>query len=235
MLFQKGCVPFTLLNESGFTGSFNHQLLFMHKETKGYFLLVILVITGLAGRMSFNTITNHERHALIHQLKDSKANFLSSINGLSEKQLNFKPAADKNSIRDVIRLQAVEESVLWNLTDASLKETTPADKHVANKIKDEELLQSESGFEPKAIVYSLLPPVKIPWTNTYETIEAFEQKRSFIITYVRTTTDDMRSHMVRNEKGALDAYQVLLLLSADTKNNTRRIEEIKAGSSFPKQ
>ena len=45
----------------------------MHKRTKGYTLLLLLVLTGLAGRQSTTTITSKERRFLIEELKESKS------------------------------------------------------------------------------------------------------------------------------------------------------------------
>ena len=61
----------------------------MLKRTKGYTLLLLLVLTGLAGRISTTTITSKERRVAIDELKESKVAVLKSVKGLSEKQLNF--------------------------------------------------------------------------------------------------------------------------------------------------
>ena len=71
----------------------------MFKRTNGYILLTLLVLTGLAGRISMNTITSPERRLLIDHLKETKNTLVKSVKGLSEEQLNFKPAPDKWSIK----------------------------------------------------------------------------------------------------------------------------------------
>src|SRR6187551_3828204 len=94
----------------------------MFKRTKGYFLLTMLVLTGLAGRLHTNILTTKERHYLVTELKTSKKELLKNVEDLSAKQLNFK--ADKNalSIKEcVYKLISIEYS-LWTSAQNSLKQ-----------------------------------------------------------------------------------------------------------------
>src|SRR3982751_2395654 len=100
----------------------------MLKRTKGYLLLTLLVLTGLAGNTHSNSISGKERRSLVNQLKDSKAALLESIEGLSDAQLNFKPAPDKWSVRECIYHLAVAENNLWTATSAALKKDINPEK-----------------------------------------------------------------------------------------------------------
>ena len=59
----------------------------MFKRTKGYLLLTLLVLTGLAGNTHSNSLSGKERKVLVNHLKDSKTAFLKSVKNLSEDQL----------------------------------------------------------------------------------------------------------------------------------------------------
>ena len=67
----------------------------MLKRTMGRSLLTLLVITGLAGTINDNSLSKTERKTAIGLMKDTKADVLKSVKGLSEAQLNFKAAPDK--------------------------------------------------------------------------------------------------------------------------------------------
>ncbi|MFL5788794.1 MAG: hypothetical protein ACJ748_12120, partial [Flavisolibacter sp.] len=61
----------------------------MLKRTKGYFLLTMLVLTGLAGRLHTDTLSGKERRFLISELKLTSSDFLLSIKYLTPRQLNY--------------------------------------------------------------------------------------------------------------------------------------------------
>src|SRR5688572_11201056 len=102
----------------------------MLKRTKGYTLLLLLVLTGLAGRLFTTTITSQERRFLIDQLKQSKASFAKSVQGLTEAQLNFKSGPEKTSIKDCITHLTLTQNDLWSIADASLKQPSNPEKRI---------------------------------------------------------------------------------------------------------
>ncbi|HEX2535578.1 MAG TPA: hypothetical protein VHK69_17670, partial [Chitinophagaceae bacterium] len=59
----------------------------MFKRTNGYILLALLVVTGLAGRISSDTISSKERRTLTGQLKDTRNALVKSVKGLTAEQL----------------------------------------------------------------------------------------------------------------------------------------------------
>lgn len=206
----------------------------MLKRTKGIILLLLLVLTGLAGRVFSETISSKERKFLIDNLKDSKAYFLKSVKGLSEAQMNFKPAPDKWSIKECIQHIAITEGNLWNWADATLKQPANPEKRADVKTSDEDIVKMVSSRTQKVQATEDNKPEKATWKTTEETLEAFKEKRGAIIKYAKTTTDDMRNHISQSPFGAVDAYQIVLLLSGHTKRHTLQIEEIKADPAFPK-
>lgn len=206
----------------------------MLKRTKGIFLLILLVLTGFAGRISSNTISSQERRFLIDHLKDSKTYLLKAIKGLSEEQMNFKAAPDRWSIKECIQHIALSEGGIWQMTEGTLKQTANPDKRNEIKVSDQDLVKMVSGRETKAQAPETLKPVQASWTSAGEALSAFKAKRADLIKYAKTTTDDMRNHVGQTGLGNLDAYQMVLLLSAHTRRHTDQILEVKANPSFPK-
>jgi hypothetical protein len=65
-------------------------------------------------------------------------------------------------------------------------------------------------------------------------LDAFKDKRTSLIKYAKTSTADMRNYVLQMPIGSIDAYQMLLYISAHSKRHTLQIEEIKANPAFPK-
>ena len=62
---------------------------------------------------------------------------------------------------------------------------------------------------------------------------ALRKLHAEMLQYVRTTNDDLRSHVVERERS--DAYQWLVLISAHKQRHVLQIREIKADPKFPKK
>jgi hypothetical protein len=206
----------------------------MLKRTKGYTLLLLLVLTGLAGRLSTTTITSKERRFLIEELKNSKAAVQKSIKDLSEEQLNFKISSAKWSIRECLQHIALAENNLWNIAAGTLKKQANPDKKTEIKVNDQDVLNMVSMGGKKLQAPENFQPIKAQWKTSEEALDAFKNSRNDLIKYVKTSTDDMRSYVLQMPVGYIDAYQMLLYIAAHTQRHTRQIEEIKANPAFPK-
>jgi hypothetical protein len=206
----------------------------MLKRRKGYTLLLLLVLTGLAGRLSTTTITNKERRLIIDKLKESKMAVLKSVTGLSEKQLNFKISADKWSIKECLLHITLDENSLWNRADAALKKPADRQKKKETKLNDQEVLSILTTGEQKKQVLENFKLEKPQWKTSKEALAAFKDKRNELIKFAKTSTDDMRNHVLQMPIGQIDTYQMILYISAHTKYHIAQIEEIKADPAFPK-
>jgi hypothetical protein len=64
----------------------------------------------------------------------------------------------------------------------------------------------------------------------------FKDSRKNLIDYVKSTQDDLRSHItLQSPMGALDSYQLILFLSSHTNRHIQQINEVKADPGFPKK
>ena len=205
----------------------------MHKKTKGYTLLLLLVLTGLAGRQSTTTITSKERRFLLEQLKESKAGIQKAVKGLSAEQLSFKVSTEAASINENLQEIAFTEVFLWNITNAALKHPSTAQFSNDAKITDEQILAALIPNEKWELPESFQAE-KLKWKTTESALETFKDQRADLIKYAKTSTDDMRNYAVKMPFGTVDAYQLLLYISAVTKHHELQIEEIKSNPAFPK-
>jgi len=195
----------------------------MFKRTKGYFLLTMLVITGLAGRMQLNILTTKERHTLVTELKTSRSDFLKNVDGLSLKQYNFKAVKKDLSIKDCIyNLVSIEDS-LWTAAQASLKEESPSVKKTFSDEALPSLTLNQNSFQND-----------IKFRNIKDALKFYKNGRADMLKYVHTSTENVRGHIAQTENGNFDAYQLLLLNTIYCRYYTNMIEQIKTHRKFPK-
>lgn len=195
----------------------------MFKRTKGYLLLTMLVLTGLAGRLQSDTLSGKERHYLVKELKTSGSAFEKVIDGLSDKQLNFKTVKNTLSIKDCIYQLVSIENSLWNAAKTSLQQET----NIVQKsnINDAAL----TSF----VEYLPLPYKKLKFSNVKGALHLFKQERKDILRYINTSTENARIHVVATPVGNFDAYQLLLLNAIYTNYYMQQIEKIKSIHNFP--
>ena len=202
----------------------------MLKRPKGYLLLTMLVLTGLAGRLHSDTLSGKERRFLINELKTSKSAFTESIEGLSIKQINFKPGKNKKSIKDCIYHLAFIQNNLWQITKNGLKKSTNTIQ--IKKISDTEVATLlEHQLQDPELFISLKNGSVL---SNEEAKKLLKDNRADLLRYIKTTTENVRSHMVQTPHGVFDAYQVMLMNSMYTNYFTRVIEHIKSNPNFPK-
>ena len=206
----------------------------MLKRTKGYILLTLIVVTGLASRVSTNTLTGKERNFGVNHLKNSKDALLKNVKNLSSAQLNFKANDSSWSIKECVQHITLAEVELWNWAESVLKQPANPEKRSEIKVSDENILKMVSDRSKKANAPESIVPAKATWKDMEETLDSFKDERNKLIKYLKTTTEDVRSHVTQAQLGHIDAYQIILLISAHTIRHTKQIEEVKAHPQFPK-
>jgi len=173
-----------------------------------------------------------ERDRAMSHLHATRKVFLDSIAGLSDAQWNFKSAADRWSIAECAEHISVSDDSLFDLLRQTLKSAAPEKK---SAVKDEFILRVVPDRSVKAKAPEFLQP-KRRWPDRETLIAHFKQSRDRNIAYIQTTEDDLRSHFMDHPLlKTIDAYQVMLLLSAHCERHTAQIEEVKADPHYPKQ
>ena len=102
------------------------------------------------------------------------------------------------------------------------------------KLSDEKVLFLLNNNETEQQIKENPKQAKEKWKTTEEVLDAFKAKHNELIKFARTSTDDMRNHILQMPIGYIDSYQMLLYIAAHTKFYVTKIEEIKADPIFPK-
>ncbi|RYY55156.1 MAG: DinB family protein [Chitinophagaceae bacterium] len=205
------------------------------KRTFGRFLLALLVITGLAGTLTDNTLTKDERKNAVTLLKETRGKVSAAANGLSAKQLDWKPSPGSWSINECLAHIALTENVLWQQLETGLKARPNPDFRDSIRLKDAEIQPMMTDRTTKRSASEALLPQNAPWKTAAAAINEFKKQRSDHIRYVRNTTEDLRNHVLHIPGGAyIDAYQMILLMNGHAERHYKQIEAIRAEPGFPK-
>lgn len=205
----------------------------MQKRKYGYILLTLLVISGLAGTPSGNTLSKKERKFAVEQMKDSRADVVKSVKDLTEAQLNFRPGQDQWTIKECIYHIAISERNLGNLIEATMKSPANPEKRSEIKLTDEELVRRMQDRSFKVKTKEQFEPKNTPYKNLDEALTDFKINRVSHIKYVKSTTEDLRNHVTQMSFGWIDCYQICLMISAHNNRHIRQINEVKNSTDFP--
>ncbi|MBL7744465.1 MAG: hypothetical protein JNN00_13405 [Chitinophagaceae bacterium] len=205
----------------------------MLKRTTGRLLLTLLVITGLAGTLNNSSLSQRERKQAIQLIKNSRAEIFSSLHGLSERQINYKPAKETLSIGELIMNMVALEIKCSEEIKTSLEKPSESEDRLKIAVTDEQLLANNNYSLCQAVITDNMK--KKMWKGPSEALKKFNAMRNNHIKYVRTSTEDLRNHVVSTPAGWIDCYQYYLLLADRSYYVAEKINEIKRSPSFPKK
>ncbi|MEP7319477.1 MAG: DinB family protein [Panacibacter sp.] len=180
------------------------------------------------------SLTDAERKYAADLLQQTEDGVAKAVAGLSEAQLNFKPAPDKWSVSDCVKHIAVTEQGLWQMTNGAIQAAANPEKRADIKATDEQVVQMIESRERKVKTAPPMEPQNTPYKSMTEALESFKTNRGKLIEYVKTTDTDLRNHVASLPMGTYDSYQMILFIAAHSNRHTQQIEEVKADPNFPK-
>jgi hypothetical protein len=196
--------------------------------------VLAISILGIAPAMAADggALTDGERAFLIEQMEMSKKAFLASISGLSEAQWKFKPAPNVWSVAECSEHIVLSETFLFDVSQQMLKSPAVARPEKSNSEFDHQLAIGVQDRSHKATAPEpITPSGKI--NSPEDAAKAFTAKRDANEAYVRTTNDDLRTHVAPGPAGTMDAYQYLVLMATHTARHTAQIKEVQANPNYP--
>ncbi|MET0637204.1 MAG: DinB family protein [Chitinophagaceae bacterium] len=205
----------------------------MLQRTKGRLLLALLVITGLAGTFSDKTLTKEERKNIVTDFKETRGKIIVAADGLSEAQLNYKPEEGAWSISECLSHIALSEQGIWSMLEGSMKGPANPEMRDSIKVTDAQLVAMVKDRTTKRKNPEFLDPSKASWKDAKGAIAEFKKHRNDHIKYARTTTEDLRNHIVPFVGTHVDGYQVLLLINAHSERHYQQIVAIRSSPGFP--
>jgi len=180
------------------------------------------------------TLNDAERAFLIEQMEMSKKAFLASISGLSEAQWTFKPAPNVWSVQECAEHIVLSETYISGLAQQLMKSPAVDRPERSNADFDRQLAMGVQDRSHKMTAPEPIDPAGRAASLTPATAaKAFTEKRAQNEEYVKTTSDELRTHVGPGPVGPMDAYQVLVLMATHTARHTAQIKEVQANANYP--
>lgn len=178
-------------------------------------------------------LTDAERTFLVDQLELTKKNFVESLTGVTPAQWRFKTAPDRWSVAECAEHLVLAEDYIFQGSQGLLKTPAVARPAKSNADVDRTIISMVTDRSHKLQAPEPLVP-KSSLETPADAIRAFTEKRDRNIAYVKSTKDDLRVHVGKTPAGEMDAYQLLLLMSAHSARHTAQIKEVEASADYPK-
>ena len=199
-------------------------------------LLLIPMLAFLAFTITEpKSLEKKERKFAKDFLKDTRSDLVKTVKGLSDAQLKFKTAPDRWSVEECVKHIAAAEMALRQMLDGSLKQPATPEKRSEVKVSDEALIKMIEDRSHKAQAPEQLRPENTPFKTEDEALSSFKDNREKLVDFVKNTNEDLRNHLLDMPVGKIDAYQMVLFISAHSNRHTQQIKEVMADANFPKQ
>lgn len=178
-------------------------------------------------------LTQGERDRAMSYLHATQKQVADTVTSLTPAQLAFRASPNSWSVADCLEHLALTETALFgNLTGKVLKSPAAPEKAAALKDKDQDVIKAISSRDQKAKAPEALVPSN-KWKTTAETLAAFRAARKKTISYVESTADPLRVHVMTGAM-PMDGYQVILMIGAHTERHLAQMKEVMANANFPK-
>lgn len=173
--------------------------------------------------------------SLLQYFNQTTADLEKQVAGLSEAQLQFKPAPDKWSISQCLEHIVLSERMIFNMAKSALEKAPQPERKSEVKMTDDHLKTSITDRTHKFQAPKELQPTGI-YKDTKTALTDFLAARQPVIDYIKKAdVTDLRNHINDYPNGVVDGYQGLMFIAAHCARHTRQIEEIKANPNFPRQ
>ncbi len=194
-------------------------------------VLIAAVLTFAFGTGSAmaGSLTPLERQRLVAHLEMTGSWLVDELSGLSPAQLQFRPAPGVWSIMEVVEHLTVAEPIYWRQFQEAMRTAPSGKKPLA---ADADILWYGIDRTQRQKAVAAEEP-KRQLRDLRTGLDALRKLHVEMLQYVRTTDEDLRSHVVEREGS--DAYQWLLLISTHKQRHILQIREIKADRKFPKK
>lgn len=203
---------------------------------KRNFMKLIFMVLSMCFTTQFanlKTLSKAERKYAVEQLQESSEKLLGELQNLTPAQKNFKPAADKWSIAEVMEHIAVTEVGIAQIVEQTLKTPTDSLKRAEIKVSDVQIKKILTNRNGKVQAPEILKPTG-RFTTIEDAIAYFNAQRKKNILFIETTEEDLRDRFWKHPAtGVIDLYQSILLVSAHCERHTAQIAEIKKSNDFP--
>ena len=196
--------------------------------------IVFGFVTALLVQADSGAMNDKERAYLLDQLEQSKKAMLASIKGLTPEQWTFKPAPAVWSVQECAEHIVLAETFISGMAQQVLKTPAVPRPEKSNAEFDHQLAIMIQDRSHKATAPEPIDPAgRAASLTPTAAAKQFTEKRDQNEEYVKTTSDELRTHVGPGPVGPMDSYQVLILMATHTARHTAQIKEVQANPNYP--
>jgi len=179
-------------------------------------------------------LTKKEREHVLETLAKAQKETLDAVSGLSDAQWSFKPAPDKWSVGECVEHLLLIEEKRTPALESQLKEK-PEEGWAAKTTANTEVLETalvNRSFKVKALE-EFTPAGKLARA---EALERYKKARAKTVELASNAEAPFKSHFAQHPFfGALNGYQVVLVIGLHNMRHNQQIAEVMADAGFPKK
>ena len=202
-----------------------------NKSLTGAFAALLFLTAAAAA--AAQEVTQAEKDRALQYLESTKKNLLEATRDLSEEQWNFKPAADRWSVAQVMEHIAAAEDFLREFTKEKVMGGPAGEPGRDVKKTDQAVLATVPDRTHKAQAPEALVPNN-RFGSTEASVKHFVESRSATEDFLKNTAG-LRDHVSDSPLGKLDGYEFVLFIAAHSERHTKQINEVKADPNFPRK
>ncbi len=195
--------------------------------------LTTLGMLLLPAALGAQTLTKEERHALLQSLQKTDQELSEIVQEITPAQWEYKPAADRWSIREVAEHILVSEQAFRNLITTQLMEG-PAP--TGDNSQDESAKISK--FMNDRSQRFQAPDFALPtgrWPSQQAFLDAWEQTRGETMEFVEDTELDLHGHTLQHPAfGMIDGNEWLTAMTSHAERHLLQIREVMQSPGYPK-
>jgi hypothetical protein len=196
----------------------------------------VAVFCVLAGQLlaADPHMTPEERAHVIHLLKQSQDEFLSSIDGLTEQQWTFKAAPDRWSIGETAEHIVLAEGLLFASVEKAVASPPNPDWEAQTERKTAFLERVMVDRSHKAQAPEAIRPVGLTRAQVLEKYKAARAKTMKFAEETELPLKELTAVHPFPVFNTLNAYQWLIYIPLHNLRHDMQIAEVKGSSGYPK-
>ena len=191
--------------------------------------LIATAATAATAGLPAAPLTAMERQHLVAHLEMTAAWLADEVTGLTAAQIAFQPDTNAWSIAQVVNHLVVVAPIYWRDLQAALER--PAGARTSAMSDADVLWDGIDRTRREQAIPGERPAGDL--RDMPAALGAYRKHHDRLLQYIRTTSDDLRGHIVQRQ--GCDAYQWALLISTHEQRHILQIREIKANPRFPRK
>jgi len=195
--------------------------------------LTALLLSAILAFAADPKMTDAERAKALQLLADTETEFLTSIEGLTDAQWNYRAAPEKWSIGQTAEHIMLSETLIFSAVGGTMQ--TPADADWEAKTGAKAALL-EAALPDRSQKVTAPEPLQPTSKVTHEEIvERYKAAPAKTIAFTKSTDLPLKEHISAHPFfGPINAYDWLIGVPLHNKRHNLQIAEVKVSPGYPK-